>query len=141
MFKLISFTKVINASPEKVWDVLWTPETYNKWTSVFSEGSKAEGTWEQGSIIRFLDGKGNGVYAIVETNNKPSTMVFRHQGEISNGEEKEGSWKGAVESYELRSEAGTTILKAEMDTTEEMQKYFDEKMPQALEIVKQLAEQ
>ena len=48
----------INATKEKVWEVLWTDETYRKWTSAFSEISSAESDWEEGSRIIFGDGKG-----------------------------------------------------------------------------------
>ena len=39
----------INATPEKVWKVLWTDQTYREWTSAFSEGSHAKTDWKEGS--------------------------------------------------------------------------------------------
>ncbi|SKB56451.1 hypothetical protein SAMN05660903_01467 [Salegentibacter salinarum] len=36
------FISTINASREKVWEVLWSDDTYPKWTAPFSEGSRAE---------------------------------------------------------------------------------------------------
>lgn len=38
----LEFKIEINASKEKVWDVLWNEETYKQWTSVFCEGAYAE---------------------------------------------------------------------------------------------------
>ena len=35
------FEVTINATPEKVWDVLWNDLTYTQWTSVFCHGSYA----------------------------------------------------------------------------------------------------
>lgn len=38
----------INATPDKIWGVLWNDVTYTQWTSVFAEGSFYKGTLEEG---------------------------------------------------------------------------------------------
>ena len=55
----------INASPKKIWNILWDDETYRKWTSVFSEGSYMESDWKVGGRTLFLDGKGNGMVSTI----------------------------------------------------------------------------
>jgi uncharacterized protein YndB with AHSA1/START domain len=35
------FKTLIDAPREKVWDILWADDTYQKWTAAFCEGSKA----------------------------------------------------------------------------------------------------
>ena len=42
----MDFKIEINASREKVWDVLFGKETYPQWTTVFSEGSMVETDWQ-----------------------------------------------------------------------------------------------
>ncbi len=58
----------INATPDKIWGVLWNDVTYTQWTSVFAEGSFYKGTLEEGSIVKFFDPKNNGMYSRVEKN-------------------------------------------------------------------------
>jgi hypothetical protein len=82
-----TFKTTINASREKVWDVLWGDDTYPKWTSVFSEGSKAESDWKEGSKILFTDGKGSGMVSKIESKKSPEYMSFKHLGEMKNGVE------------------------------------------------------
>jgi len=43
----------INATKEKVWDILWNDATYTQWTSIFCEGSHAVSDWKEGSKILF----------------------------------------------------------------------------------------
>ena len=46
-----TFKITIDAPREKVWDVLWSDDTYREWTSVFSPGSRAETDWRRTPII------------------------------------------------------------------------------------------
>ena len=61
--KKIQFSIDINAPKEKVWHVLWNDAIYRKWTSVFSEGSKAVSDWKEGSKIHFLNENNYGMYS------------------------------------------------------------------------------
>ena len=36
---------VINASKDKIWDVLWSSETYGEWTKFFGPGSQMKTDW------------------------------------------------------------------------------------------------
>lgn len=139
MIKL-HFTIEINATPEQVWAALWTIENYHKWTSVFGEGSTVKSDWEQGSNIYFVDGKGNGMYSVIETKITNRQMTFKHLGEIMDGVEKESSWSGSLENYVLTEANGITNLQVDLDSTEEFQEYFQEKFPQALQFVKKISE-
>ena len=38
----------INAPIQKVWDLLWNPETYPIWTQFFMPGSQIKSDWEIG---------------------------------------------------------------------------------------------
>lgn len=141
----ISFSTTINAPKEKVWDILWGDETYKAWTSVFSEGSSAISDWNEGSKIQFLDGKGRGMYSVIEKKVPNEFMSFKHIGEVKDGvelpvDEKAQAWSGGTENYTLTEKDGATELFVEMDMVEEMKEYFDKTFPKALEEVKKLSE-
>ena len=143
--KNLRFSIDINASPERVWNILWDDDTYRKWTSIFNESSYAVSDWEEGSKIQFLSSDGNGMFSIIDKKVPGEFMSFKHMGVVRNGEEQHidketENWVGAKESYKLVSKNGGTELSVEMDMTDDFQKYFEDTFPKALEKVKELAE-
>lgn len=139
------FKILINASPKKVWNVLWGNESYQQWTSVFSETSTVETDWKEGSKILFLDGKGQGMVSIIAEKRPEQFMSFKHIGVVNNGVEDFDSpqtkeWAGALENYTLRQENDKTELIIDIDITEEYKDYFIKTWPKALEKVKEMAE-
>ena len=141
----LKFNKLIDASREKVWNVLWNDETYRAWTSVFSEGSYAETDWKEGSKVLFLDGTGEGMVSTVAEARPNEYMSIKHLGMLKNGVEDTSSeevmkWAGAMENYTLKEEQGKTHLLVEMDSTEGSHEYFEKVWPTALEKIKELAE-
>ena len=141
----INFKTVINASPEKVWKVLWTDDTYRKWTSAFSEGSYAETDWKKGSKVLFLDGKGRGMVSRIADNKPNEYMSIEHLGEVTGGvedttSEKVKEWAGAHENYTLKKVNGKTELTIDMDITEDFKEMFSKMWPVALDNVKRLSE-
>jgi hypothetical protein len=136
----------IEAPREKVWDVLWNSDTYPKWTSVFSEGSRAETDWKKGSRVLFTDGKGDGMISTIAENIPNSYMSIKHKGMIKNGKEdfdsdEVKSWAGAEENYTLKAMGNKTELKVDIDIADEYKDYFEKTFPKALDKVKELAEQ
>ncbi|SDR03085.1 hypothetical protein SAMN05421664_3195 [Chryseobacterium soldanellicola] len=134
------YTIQINTSPERVWDVLWGEITYRQWTTAFTEGSFYQGTLEEGSTVKFLDPKNNGMYSRVEKNIPHKEMKFLHLGEIYDGVEAPQNWGEATESYILEEKDDGTELKAEIQTPAEFKEFFEDKFPKALGIVKNLSE-
>lgn len=139
--KTLKFTSHIQASREKVWDVLWNDATYRQWTSAFSEGSYALSDWNEGSKIQFLSPDGSGMFSTIEKKIPYELMVFKHIGEIKDGKETISDWAGALESYELKNSGDVTELIVELDSNEEFETYFKETFPKALELLKQISEQ
>ncbi|HSD15485.1 MAG TPA: hypothetical protein VLB74_12615 [Flavobacterium sp.] len=144
--KKIKFTVVIGASKEKVWNVLWNDDTYQKWTSVFSEGSKAVSDWKEGSKIHFLDANNNGMFSMIDKRVENEIMNFKHIGNVKDGVEQPLDaateiWSGSMENYALSETDGITTLKTEMDIIEDYQDFFNEKFPLALDLVKKMAEE
>jgi L-rhamnose mutarotase len=145
MEKLV-FSISINASPEKVWNILWTDESYRKWTSAFMEGSYAVTDWKEGSKVLFLDGRGMGMVSRIAVNRPNEYMSIEHLGEVKDGVEDTSSdrvkaWAGAHENYTLKKNNDQTELTIDMDITEEFKEMFAQIWPKALANVKQLSEQ
>ena len=137
----IDFSVRINATKEKIWENLWSDKGYRQWTAVFMPGSYAESDWKEGSKIKFLSPKGEGMYSIIRKLVPQKEMIFEHQGEIKNGEETPQDWAGAKEAYYLNEADGVSELKVVLDTTEESREYFLKTFPNALQEVKKMSEQ
>lgn len=135
----------IDASREKVWKTLWGDETYLKWTSAFSPGSRVETDWQQGSRALFLDVNGDGMIAEIAQSRSPEFLSFRHIGQIVNGKEDLDSEKvkefaEATEDYTLTDLNPGTRLEVEMDISPEYEDFFDKTWPKALNHLKTLSE-
>jgi len=130
----------INASPAKVWAALWDKDNYTRWTLVFGEGNTAISDWQEGSNIQFVAKDGGGMYGIIEKKVVNEQIIFKHLGEIKNGQEVTSDWDGVREKYFLINEGDTTTLKVEMDSNEEYASYFQSAFPTALAAVKEIAE-
>lgn len=144
MKRLIFFT-TIQASRQKTWDTLWSKETYGKWTGVFSAGSHMITTMKEGDKVLFLSGSGEGMVSRIGKIIPNEYLSFEHLGMVKNGvedttSEEVKSWKGAQENYILKGTDGITTLLVEMDTAEDMEQYFKETWPKALDLLKSLAE-
>jgi uncharacterized protein YndB with AHSA1/START domain len=146
----MEFNIEINASREKVWDVLFGEETYPLWTTAFSEGSKVETDWQKGSKALFIDQSNRGMVSRIAENVPNEYMSIEHLGMYDNGAEDFESeevkrWAGAKENYTLTDLGGKTNLHIfmEMEESEEnkqMIEMFAGMWPKALAKVKELAE-
>jgi len=136
----IEFKSTINATTEKVWDVLFGVKTYPKWTAVFMEGSQVKTDWKKGSKALFHDGKGDGMVAIIEENIPNQYMSIKHIGEIKDGKETLHDWGESLENYTLSEKDGKTELLIDMEITKEWLDYFEKTWPKALDKVKEIAE-
>ena len=137
----LRFDIEINAPREKVWAALWEDRSYREWTSVFTPGSYAKSDWQEGSRIDFLNPSGNGIFATIDKNIPNAAMVFKHVGEVKEGQDIDGTaWTGSTESYFLSDRNGGTLLHAELQSTEDFQQYFNDTFPKAMNKLKQIAE-
>ncbi len=142
----INFSTNIDASKEKVWEMLWNLDSYKAWTSAFYEGSYAEtDNWKEGSKVLFLGPERSGMVSMVAANKPNEYMSFQHLGEVKEGVEDTTSdkvkvWAGSTENYTLTGENGTTTLSVAMDIAAEFKEMFAKMWPNALEKVKALAE-
>ncbi|WP_312075775.1 SRPBCC domain-containing protein [Chryseobacterium sp.] len=138
--ELLKFEIKIEASPEKVWSVLWDDFSYRQWTSAFCEGSFYKGTLEEDSKVQFLDPDNNGMFSKVVKNIPGKEMIFLHLGEIYSGIETPMDWGDATESWFLEGDEELTSLRLEINSSEEFKSFFEEKIPEAIQNVKNLSE-
>ena len=146
----MDFNIEINATREKVWDVLFGEKTYPIWTTAFSEGSNVKTDWQKGSKALFIDASNRGMVSKIADNVPNEFMSIEHLGMYDNGvedyeSEHVKSWAGAKENYTLTDENGKTNLHIfmemdESDANKQMIEMFADMWPKALAKVKELAE-
>ncbi|WP_447636867.1 SRPBCC family protein [Flavobacterium microcysteis] len=139
------FSIELDAPREKVWDILWGKETYPQWTAPFSEGSRAETDWKEGSKVLFLNADNEGMVARIAKHIPNEYMSIEHIGVMMDGiehteNEKSNDWAGALENYTLKTVNGKTLLLVDMGVTEEYEDFFNETWPVALGKIKELSE-
>lgn len=139
--KLLEYTIQINATPEKVWEVLFTQDNYKKWASAMNEGTYFEGTWEEGSIMKFLDPKNNGMYNLVEKNIPNKQLSMKHLGWILEGELSPQDWEDSTLDYILEPNENGTLLIGKVNSLDEFVDFFNSKYPKNFENIKNLAEE
>jgi uncharacterized protein YndB with AHSA1/START domain len=146
----INFSTTINAPREVVWDTMLTDATYREWTRAFNpKGSWYEGSWDEGSTIRFLgpgeDGHVDGMISRIRENRPHEYISIEHLGTVQDGKEDTTSdevkkWVPAFENYTFRDRNGRTELRVDMDIDDGHKKLFEETWPKALDKLKALAE-
>jgi uncharacterized protein YndB with AHSA1/START domain len=143
------FEVMIHASPEKVYKRVIDDATYREWTEPFSPGSYYEGSWQKNEKILFLgpdkEGKMHGMVSRIEENIPNEYISIEHLGLVKDGQEitsGEGvdTWKGAHENYTLERENGDTRFKVDLDTNGEMEEFFRDTWPKALDKLKEVCE-
>lgn len=139
--KLLEYTIQINTTPEKVWDVLFTQDNYKKWASAMNEGTYFEGTWEEGSIMKFLDPKNNGMYNLVEKNIPNKQLSMKHLGWILEGVLTPQNWEDSTLDYILEPNENGTLLIGKVNSLDEFVDFFNSKYPKNFENIKNLAEE
>lgn len=143
--KKLEFETTINAPREKVWGLLWADASYQEWTSIFSEGSRAVTDWQTGSQVLFVNADNDGMLSMIAQNTPYEYMSIKHLGMVKNGvedleDEKAKEWHGAMENYTLTDVNGNTHLKVDIDITEEYEDYFKDAWPKAMNKIKEMAE-
>lgn len=143
--KRIQFSTTIKAPVETVWEVMLGAESYGRWTAPFSEGSYYEGSWSQGSRMKFLAPSGDGMVAEIAENRLHEFISIRHLGYIVDGVEDTervsvSAWAPAYESYTFSAVPEGTKLVIDQDVTEDFEQYMQDMWPEALELLKQLSE-
>lgn len=137
--KTLHFSITILAPCKVVWDTMLSPETYQQWTTAFCEGSYYEGSWEEGTSIRFLGPSGEGMNAVIAENVHLQRISIRHLDCFTKDKE-DPITEPTFENYTFRDVPGGTELLVDMDCTEAYEAMFQEMWPQALQLLKTLCE-
>lgn len=140
----ISFSTIINAPREKVWNTMLEKDTYQEWTTAFHEGSTYEGSWDEGSEITFIgpseDGSMSGMYAVIAANRPYEFVSIKHLGEIKDGVKSPWSVSEGYENYTFKDTDGGTEVFVELTVPTEWKDMFNEMWPKALVKLKEIAE-
>ena len=141
----LEFQISINAPAQKVWDILFSPETYGEWTQFFMPGSQMKTDWQIDGKTYFTDAKGDGMVSTIKSLNEPYEVIFSHLGMVMNGVEDTKSkevieWSGVQEKYFLHEENGVTQLRTELQTDSNWEANMNNGFPKGFEVVKMLAE-
>lgn len=143
----ITFTTIINAPREKVWKTMLEKETYEKWVSVFHEGSTYDGEWEEGSEMKFTgpseDVSVAGMYALIAACRPYEFVSIKHLGEFKDDEKN--PWpviKGqeGYENYTFKDVEGGTEVLVELNIPAEWKEMFSDMWPRALAKLKEVVE-
>lgn len=139
----------INAGVAKVYDTMLGEETYKQWTALFNPSSRYEGSWNKDAKILFVgiskQGKKEGMIGVIKENIPNKFVSIEYLGlldgdnEITEGPLVEG-WAGAFENYSFSEANGVTSLVVDIDVNAEMEGYFSETYPKALEKLKEICE-
>ncbi len=141
----------INAPVSKVWETMLGKETYKEWTTAFDPTSSYEGSWEEGSKMKFVSTtNGDGMVSEIAKNIPQKFVSIRHLGEIHSGVEDTTSeqvkkWLPAFENYTFAEEESGTKLSVDMEVgsspeSKQMQEMFAGMWPKALEKLKEMCE-
>lgn len=130
----------IQASAEKVWQVMWNKDSYKKWAAAYMPGSHYVGDLKPGGRIQFLDPDNNGMESDVESVTKNREITFRHLFELEAG--NAGKTLGDMrEKFELVEKDGVTTLLVSSDMPEEYFEEMNTATTSALQIIKEMSEQ
>jgi uncharacterized protein YndB with AHSA1/START domain len=143
--KRIQLQTTIKAPVDVVWEMMIGEETYPRWTKAFSEGSFYEGSWDQGSRIKFLIPSGDGMISEIAENRPQEFISIRHLGFIVKGVEDTESdavraWAPAYENYSFSSVPEGTKLVVDQDVTGEYEQCMQDTWPKAFKLLKELCE-
>ncbi len=77
----------INASKQKVWQVLHEDKYNRQWYAEFSAGTYAITDWQVGGKAIFTDDSNSGLIGKILKSRPPEELVIEYEGVLTNGEE------------------------------------------------------
>ena len=145
MIKPIKKSIEINASAEKVWNSLFTTESYKVWAAPFSSGSTVRTDWNEGSEVVFVDDTNSGLAGRITKSTKPTFLCIKYDAEVKEGKidaesEMSQQVKGTEETYTLTESHGVTKLDISLAMDEIYFDMMSAMWDKALMLVKELAE-
>ena len=138
----MQFTATIQAPKQKVWRTLWQDDTLREWAGIIDPGTHMVGKLTPGAEVQFISGNGFGVTSLVKELTPCKYVLLLHEADTkdSGTQERAKEWTGGQESYSLKETNGNTTLTVAFDVPPELEAYFADTYPKALEVLRQLAE-
>ena len=135
----------INASKEKVWEVLLQDNFTRQWFAVFMEGTHAITDWQLDSKAIFMDGNGGGLVGTIVVNRPYEVISIEYTGIMVAGQEDYTSEeakavKGWRETYRLSEHEGHIRLSVTCDMSEDYFEMMSVAWDKAVVKIKELAE-
>ena len=136
---------LVQAPREHVWRSMLYSPGYERWTTVFCEGSRYEGSWDAGSTIRFCGPGGDGMFAEIAEHRPAEFVSIRHLGMVTNGVEDTTSeavlaWAPCFENYTFSDAAGGTRVRVDVDVFGTYEDWMNQTWPEALLALKTICE-
>lgn len=135
----------IAAPRPAVWATMLDPAGYQDWTAAFAEGSRYEGSWEEGAEIHFVDPSGCGMRAQIARNDPYRFLSIQHLGELPGGAaeaapEATADWAPAYENYTFSDRGAGTHLEVDLEVPPAWLDMMQDLWPKALARLKALCE-
>ena len=135
----------INATKERIWDVLTDDELSREWMAAFGAGNYAVTDWKTGSKVTYRDDAGNGMIGEILISEPGKSLAIEYIGMIMNNEEDYDSKdaesvKGGIESYVLTETDGKVNLSISSDMDPEYFEMMSTAWENALAEIKKLSE-
>lgn len=146
----LHFDITIDAPVETVWETMLSDEAYRDWSGAFSPGSYFDGSWDEGSEIRFLgpdeEGSFGGLIATITENRKHDHVSMVYTGAVMDGAvDTESAIArqiiGTTETYRFYEDGARTTVTVEAPTFDDDEGDMEAGWPRALDRLKELAEQ
>ncbi len=113
--KTIQDSIKINASKEKLWQILTEQPYLNDWTSAFMSGSNVKGEFKEGAQILYLDPSGIGVVGKVSECKPNKSLKVSILAEVRDGKPDfdhpdSKRWEGSYDHYQITENDGGSTL-------------------------------
>ena len=131
--KVLNFKIEILASAEEVWQTIFTQKSEKIWPAALDEGTYFVGTWDENSVIKFLDQQNNGMFNLVVKNIPFQHLKMKHLGWILDGELSPQNWIDSTIIYNIEENKAATTLTVQVNALDEFVEFFNTKYPQNLE--------
>ena len=142
----LEFSIDIKAPKPNIWKALWKDHSYREWAKVFYKGSYVSAdNWSEGSTVHFLGPDRTGIYSEILFHTPHKIIQFKHIGTVAKGkeqpiDEETKKWSGTLETYSLMEEKDAATLTIEIDILDKHLDFMKDKLPLAMERIKQLSE-
>ncbi len=137
------YSIAIQASKRDVWKTMWNDSTFRMWAGVTDPGTYMVGELVEGKTVQFISSEnGYGVTSIVAELRPEEYVLLKHSADTQNEgqQSRKDQWTGGSEQYLLTQHDDITTLSTEFDVPLELETYFAEAYPKALNVIKQQSE-